>query len=161
MRYGRIEELRRQYPVAAMCRVLDVSEAGDHAWRKRPVSARALEEARLEVEIKAGNRANTGVPGIKNPTGKGWVLGKWWWNAEPNPHPSSEQKSVRKNTVPILDHLAEFVDIRPNWNIVRKRISILPSAPQSASRLALLGGLCVDNGYTSAYDPCICCVCVG
>ena len=93
MRYGRIEELRRQYPVAAMCRVLDVSEAGDHAWRKRPVSARALEEARLEVEIKAGNRANTGVPGIKNPTGKGWVLGKWWRRRELNPRPQALYRS--------------------------------------------------------------------
>lgn len=86
--------------------------------------------------------------------------GYWWCIWEPNRRPSSEQESVRKNTVPILDYFAEFVDIRPNWNIVRKRISILPSAPQSASRLALLGGICVDNGYTSAYDPCIYCVCV-
>ena len=74
----------------------------------------------------------------------------WWCLPEPNPRPSSEQESVRKNTVLILDHLAEFVDIRPNWNIVRKRISILPSAPQSASRLALLGGLCV---LTTATHP--------
>ncbi len=56
MKYGRIEELRRQHPVAAMCRVLGVSETGYHAWRKRPVSARALENARLEVEIKAAHQ---------------------------------------------------------------------------------------------------------
>ena len=28
MKYGRIDELRQTYPVAAMCRVLDVSETG-------------------------------------------------------------------------------------------------------------------------------------
>jgi putative transposase len=55
VKYGRIEELRQVYPVAAMCRVLDVSESGYHAWRKRPPSPRAQENARLEVEIKAAH----------------------------------------------------------------------------------------------------------
>lgn len=55
MRYGRIDELRQTYPIAAMCRVLDVSESGYHAWRKRPPSKRALSNARLEVEIKAAH----------------------------------------------------------------------------------------------------------
>ncbi len=53
MKYRRIDELRQQYPVAAMRRVMDVSESGYHAWRKRPPSPRAQENARLEVEIKA------------------------------------------------------------------------------------------------------------
>ena len=56
MKYGRIEELRRQHPVAAMCRVLEMSETGYHTWRKRPVSARALENARLEIEITAAHQ---------------------------------------------------------------------------------------------------------
>ena len=55
MRYVRIEELRHQHPVAAMCRLLDVSESGYHAWRKRPPSVRAQQNARLEVEIKAAH----------------------------------------------------------------------------------------------------------
>lgn len=55
MKYGRIHELRQQYPVAAMCRMLGVSESGYHAWRKRPASPRAQESARLEVEIKAAH----------------------------------------------------------------------------------------------------------
>ena len=55
MRYGRIDELRQRYAVAAMCRVLDVSESGYHAWRKRPPSPRAQANARLEVEIKAAH----------------------------------------------------------------------------------------------------------
>ena len=55
MRYGRIEPLRRQYPIAAMCRVLGVSESGFHAWRGRPPSPRARENARLAVEIKAAH----------------------------------------------------------------------------------------------------------
>ncbi len=55
MRYGRIDELRQTYPIAAMCRVLDVPESGYHAWRKRPPSKLALSNARLEVEIKAAH----------------------------------------------------------------------------------------------------------
>lgn len=52
---GRIHELRQTYPIAAMCRVLDVSESGYHAWRKRPPSPRAQANARLEIEIKAAH----------------------------------------------------------------------------------------------------------
>jgi hypothetical protein len=33
------------------------------------------------------------------------------WNTASNPHLSSEQESVHKNTVPNLDHLVVFVDI--------------------------------------------------
>ena len=56
MKYGQIDTLRQQFPVAVMCRVLDVSESGYHAWRKRPVSPRARETARLETEIKAAHQ---------------------------------------------------------------------------------------------------------
>ena len=55
MKYGRIDELRQSYPIAAMCRVLDVSESGYHAWRNRPPSKRARENARLELEIRAAH----------------------------------------------------------------------------------------------------------
>lgn len=55
MRYGQVDGLRRQYPVSAMCRVLEVSESGYHAWRKRPPSPRAQENARLALEIKAAH----------------------------------------------------------------------------------------------------------
>lgn len=56
MKYGRIEKWRQQYPVAVMCRVFDVSESGYHAWRDRPLSPRAQENARLEIEIRAAHQ---------------------------------------------------------------------------------------------------------
>ncbi len=56
MKYGRIEEMRQDGNVAAMCRALSVSESGYHAWRKRPPSARAQEDSRLEIEIKAAHQ---------------------------------------------------------------------------------------------------------
>jgi putative transposase len=55
VKYARINDLRHSYPIAAMCRVLDVSESGYHAWRKRTPSKRALANARLEIEIKAAH----------------------------------------------------------------------------------------------------------
>jgi transposase InsO family protein len=48
--------MRHNYPVPLLCRVLGVSASGYHAWRNRPPSRRTLEEARLEVEIRAAHR---------------------------------------------------------------------------------------------------------
>jgi putative transposase len=56
VKYGRIEELRQHYPIALMSRVFEVSGSGYYAWRDRPLSPRAQENARLEVEIKAAHR---------------------------------------------------------------------------------------------------------
>ena len=55
MKCGRIEPLRRQYPIAAMCQVLGVSESRYHVWRGPPSLHRAREDARLAVEIKAAD----------------------------------------------------------------------------------------------------------
>lgn len=56
MKYGQIEEWRQHYPVALMCRVFEISESGYYAWRDRPLSPRAKENARLEVEIRAAHQ---------------------------------------------------------------------------------------------------------
>ena len=47
--------LRPQYPLAMLCRVLEVSRSGYHAWRTRRPSKRAQENARLEVAIQAAH----------------------------------------------------------------------------------------------------------
>jgi putative transposase len=51
-----IEEMRPTYPAPLLCRILDVSASGYHAWRNRPLSYRAKEETRLETEIRAAHR---------------------------------------------------------------------------------------------------------
>lgn len=56
MKYGRMEALRQHYPVAVMSRVFEVSESGYYAWRDRPLSLRAQESARLEIEIRAAHQ---------------------------------------------------------------------------------------------------------
>ena len=56
MKYGRIKEWRKDYPVTALCRVLKVSESGYYAWVTRPPSPRNRENARLEQDIKASHQ---------------------------------------------------------------------------------------------------------
>lgn len=51
------------HPVAAMCRVLDVSPSGYYAWRKRPLSPRARADVELSAEIHAIHRESRGTYG--------------------------------------------------------------------------------------------------
>ena len=55
------------FPVAVMARVLGVSEAGFHGWRRRPVSAHAVADAALLKRIRtihAGSRETYGAPRV-------------------------------------------------------------------------------------------------
>lgn len=51
-----IKELRSEYTVPLLCRVLGVSASGFYAWLKRPESPRQKEETRLIIEIKAAHK---------------------------------------------------------------------------------------------------------
>jgi len=51
-----MKEMRRQHSVLLMSRVFEVSASGYYAWIKRQPSRRSMEEARLEVEIKASHK---------------------------------------------------------------------------------------------------------
>ena len=50
-----MKTMRLTYPVPLLCRVLEVSRSGYYAWLTRPLSKRAQEEGRLDVEIKAAH----------------------------------------------------------------------------------------------------------
>jgi len=51
-----MKELRLDYPLALVRRVLNVSASGYYSWLDRPPSKWAREETRLEVEIKAAHK---------------------------------------------------------------------------------------------------------
>jgi putative transposase len=51
-----MEQMRLEYPLSMLCRVLKVSASGFHARRGRGPSRRAQEEPRLEIEIRAAHQ---------------------------------------------------------------------------------------------------------
>lgn len=51
-----IKELRRDYPVRVLCRVLSVSASGYHAWCRRAPSARARSRERLKLAAQAAHQ---------------------------------------------------------------------------------------------------------
>ena len=60
-----MKELRLQYPVPMMCRLYNVSASGYYAYISRPLSKRAKDDIRLEVEIKAAHKRTRRVCGAE------------------------------------------------------------------------------------------------
>jgi putative transposase len=58
-----VSENRACYPIAEMCRVLDVSPSGYYAWAKRPACERAALDAALTAQIRAAHAASKGTYG--------------------------------------------------------------------------------------------------
>ena len=58
MRYAWIEQHRDDYAVSRMCRLLAVSRTGFLQWRRRPPSARAQANARLDAQVAALHAAS-------------------------------------------------------------------------------------------------------
>lgn len=60
-----IKGMRLHYPIPFLCRLFDVSVSGYYARQSRPVSKRAKEETRLEVEILAAHERTRQTCGPK------------------------------------------------------------------------------------------------
>jgi transposase InsO family protein len=58
MRFRFIDAEKVRYPVRLLCRCLSVSRSGYYAWRGRPTSRRARNDARLKVKIAASHTAS-------------------------------------------------------------------------------------------------------
>ena len=65
MRFQFIEKHRLEHPVRLMCRVLKVSPSGYYAWRGRPVSNRAQEDAELWTAIEKAHDKSYQVYGYR------------------------------------------------------------------------------------------------
>ena len=61
--FGFIAAKKAEHSIALMCRVLDVSRSGFHAWQARKPSLRALEDRRLTERILEIHQANRHVYG--------------------------------------------------------------------------------------------------
>lgn len=57
---------RAAFPVRKLCQVLKVSPGGYYAWRERPASRRALDDAVLIERIRAIHTASDGTYGSPN-----------------------------------------------------------------------------------------------
>ena len=60
-----MKEMRLHYPLPLLSRVLNVSASGYYAWRDRPLSQRAREDLRLEIEIIAAHKRTRQVYGAE------------------------------------------------------------------------------------------------
>lgn len=63
MKYLFINDHRREYKVATMCRVLHASRSGFYAWLHQPLSDRAIEDRRLLGLIRDSYTGSSGVYG--------------------------------------------------------------------------------------------------
>jgi putative transposase len=61
--YEFIRAHRREYPVQTMCQILDVAPSGYYEWLQKPLSDRAVEDARLLTLIRASYKASHGIYG--------------------------------------------------------------------------------------------------
>ena len=67
MKYQFIEQYKQEFPIVTMCRVLEISESGYYAWRKRPTCQRQREDAHLKQKIRqvfVGHQGRYGSPRI-------------------------------------------------------------------------------------------------
>jgi transposase InsO family protein len=53
VRFAFIDAQKAHFPVKTLCKTLDVSESGYHAWKRRPLSKRATENARITAHMSA------------------------------------------------------------------------------------------------------------
>src|SRR5690606_16320004 len=63
MRFEFIRAEKANFPIAVMCRVLEVSRSGYYRWAEGDVSERRREDAKLRVEIATIHRESGGTYG--------------------------------------------------------------------------------------------------
>ena len=64
MKYQFIEQYKHEFPIVVMCGVLEVSESGFYAWRKRPTCRRNEKMLNLAQEIQQVFETHQGRYGV-------------------------------------------------------------------------------------------------
>ena len=65
MKYECVAELRGEYPVLMMCRMLQIKASGFYAWLRRPPSQRTLDNWRYQKKITEIHAESDGVYGAR------------------------------------------------------------------------------------------------
>ncbi len=60
MKFAFIAEQKVAFSIVALCRVLDVSTSGYHAWRGRPVAVHTHRDGELDERVRAAHAASKG-----------------------------------------------------------------------------------------------------
>jgi len=115
-----MKKQRLYYTIPFMCRMLNVSPSGYYAWLKRPISKRAQEEARLEVEIKAAHKRNRETAG-----------------------PETLQHDLKENGIKV--GICRIRKIRKKLGIRCKQIKKFKATTDSKHKLPVAGNLLDQN----------------
>lgn len=124
-RFRAVDELRADYTVKRLCRVLEVSRSGYYAWRSRPLSPRAVENRELLGEIRrihAESRGTYGSPRVHGQlqrrgiaAGRHRVARLMAREGLVGAHSRKKWKRRRPDVAPAPDHLRrDFRADRPN-----------------------------------------------
>ena len=63
MRFRLIDQAKKEFPVARLCRVLGVSQSGYFAWKDRPASRRQREDMTLLAHVRSAFAQSSGTYG--------------------------------------------------------------------------------------------------
>lgn len=75
MKYSCVAELKDQYPITMMCRLLGITTSGFYAWLRRGPSQRSIENRRLSKHIQQVHSESDGVFGARKVRDCLWMLG--------------------------------------------------------------------------------------
>ena len=63
MRFRLIDAAKEEFPVQRLCKVLEVSQSGDFAWKSRPASRRQREDLVLLAHVRSAFALSSGTYG--------------------------------------------------------------------------------------------------
>ncbi len=119
MKFRAIEALAGRYPVAPMCRLLQVSRSGFYAWQQRPPSAREMANRRLSQEIRTIHHEVNGIYGHRRIKAELAAMG----------HACGRHRVAR-----LMREAGLRVRSRKRWRLVSSSRHALPIAPNHLDR---------------------------